>query len=878
MRIIDRFMGWSRSIFRRDEVEREMNDEMTTHLERAKERLMARGMSEADARVQARREFGNVGVLQEDARDARGLRLVPELLDDVRYSLRALAHAPAFTIAAALVLGLGIGASTAVFSAVDAVLLARLPYPHDEQLVRVFEQNSPTNRWTLSVVDYQAIERYGRSFSSVGALRGNTVGVSAGRDAERLPMGYVTAGFFDALDVTLRAGRRLSRADEDPGAPAVVVAGYEYAVRQFGSPTAALDQIVTIDGEAHRVVGVLGASDARLAGRAADLWPVMRRTIPTRRGPNGLFVIARIKPGISIAAARRELDAISVRIFPDWQAGFQDKIARLTPYSLRDVIIGNADRPLALFSAAVALVLLIAVSNVASLSVVRCLRRWREIALRSVLGASRGRLVRLIITESIVLATIGGAAGIAVGWVGLELLQKYAVGIARLDTAHLDARALIVALVVSVVAGCAIGIVPAMRLFAGDRGDGLRDGSRAIGDGKSTDRIRSAFVAAEFALALPVLAAGALLLVSVMHLQNVDPGFDPRGVSTMTIGLPSSAYRDNASIAGFWTGLAAEATRLPAVKAAAFGTAMPPNDFGNNNNNFDLVDSPVPPGGAQPSVSWAAVTADFFSTLNIPLLDGRLFTATDTGGARPVVVATKAWAKRYYANRSPIGRELISGGCTACPHTVIVGVVGDVTFDGLGMPREALFSPLTEGWPAQLYLFVKATAPQSIVARGVRDAVRSANPIAAMGPMATMDDAIYNSVAAPRNWATILVAFAAAALVMAAVGIFGLLSYAVALRRREIGVRMALGAPSGRVVASMVGGGMRFAIVGAIIGLGLTVMSSRWLRGSLYGVSAIDPPLLLAVTAGLLVVALIASWLPARRAARIDPVEAMRPE
>ena len=285
----------------------------------------------------------------------------------------------------------------------------------------------------------------------------------------------------------------------------------------------------------------------------------------------------------------------------------------------------------------------------------------------------------------------------------------------------------------------------------------------------------------------------------------------------------------------------------------------------------------MPPGGAQPTVTWPIVSDNFFSTFGVPLFEGRLFTASDTGGV-PVVVVTKSWAKHYYPGRSVIGRELISGGCTSCPHTVVVGVVADVTFDGLGATGEAVFSPLTEGWPSVLNLFVRSTAPQSAIAQRVRDVVRSANPAAAVGSMTAMDDLIYDSVAQPRHWATILATFAAAALVMAAVGIFGLLSYAVALRRREIGVRMALGAPSGRVVASMVRGRNALRLGGALIGFGLTVMASRWLSGSLYEVSAVDPPMLLAVTGALLVVGLLASWLPARRAATIDPVEAMRPE
>jgi putative ABC transport system permease protein len=866
-----------RALARREQVDCELNDEMRAHVEwEAQELARTQGLAPDEARRRAAIAFGGVDRHAEAHRDARGVRWLHEAWDDARYAVRALANAPAFTASGALVLALGIGACTAVFSAVDAVLLRRLPYPHDEQLVRIYEQSSPTNRWTLSVVDVQAIEQGAHSLAEVGALRTGTVGVSAGGAAERLKAGWASAGFFGALGVRMAAGRPLAPADEDPASPAVAVASYAYAAERFGSPAAALGRSVTVDGEAHRIVGVLGRGDDRLAGVQADVWPVMRRTTPTRRGPFGLFVVARMRPGVTLAAARRELDAVSVRIFPDWRSSFQDRTARLTPYGLRREIVGDAARPLSLFVAAVALVMLIAVANVASLSLVRAMRRWREIALRSVLGASRGRLVRLLVTESVVLALAGAVLGVAVGWAGLALLKRFAAGIPRLYAAHLDGRAVQVAVGIALAAGVVIGLVPALRLLAGGAGAGLRSGARSVGDGRAATRVRAAFVAAEFALALPVLAAGALLLNSVLRLERVDPGFDARGVLAATVSLPSASYRDPAAAEGLWTRVANEVADVPGVASVGLGTAMPPDDGGANNNNFDLVDRPVPPGSEQPSASWPSVTNGFFAALRLPLLEGRLFTAADSANGTPVVVVTRAWASHYYRGRSAVGRELVSGGCTQCPHTVVVGVVGDATIDGLGTPREAVFSPLSQGWPTQLYLFVRSTAPAGGVARQVRAVVQRADASAAVGPVEPLEAHVFQSVARPRHWALILAAFAAAALAMAAVGIFGLLSFAVALRRSEIGVLMALGAPSRSVVRAMVAEGMRYAAAGTAVGLVLALAASRWLRGSLYEVSAVDPPTLLAVTGGLLAVALVACWLPARRAAAINPVEAMR--
>lgn len=801
-----------------------------------------------------------------------------DLWSDVRYAARALRRTPTFTLFTALVLALGIGASTAVFSAVDAVLLAPLPYPRDQQLVRVYQQNAPTNRWTLSVVDLEAIEQSSRSLSAVGALRSTSVGVSAGRDAERMPVGYVTAGILDALDVRLAAGRRLARADEAPGAAPVTLVGYRFAERAFGSAAAAVGREITVDGVVHRVVGVLRAQDTALGGRDGDVWPVLRRVTPTRRGPNGLYVVGRLRDGMTLRDARRDLAAVSVRLFPQWRASFQDERARLTPYALRDEIVGQATRPLSLFTIAVALVLLIAVANVASLGVVRALRRGREMALRTALGASQARLARLVVTESLLLAGAGGTSGILLGWAALRVLQAVAIGIPRLDTAHLDARSLGVALLVTVVAGTAIALAPAARLATGSARDGMREGSRGIGDSRRTDRIRSAFVGAEFALALPVLAIGALLLVSVARLQAVDPGFDARGVYTMTVGLPRTV--DDAAVGTFWTRLAGVLGAQRGVTQVALGTASLPNDQGNSNTNFQVADAPVPLGAAEPNVSWASVNPAFFAALGVPLVDGRMFTPADTGGSAPVALVSRAWTRRYSPERSPVGRQLIPGGCMECPRTTIVGVVGDVKVDGLRLSGEAVFGPLAERWPRQLHVYVRAAPDVSpaAVERAMRNAARSVDGSAGLGPVRALDEQVYASIAAPRHSAFILSAFAAAALLLAAVGIFGLLSYSVALRRREIGVRMALGASSSHVVGTIVGGGMRWATGGAIVGLALTVLAARWVRGALFGVSAVDPVLLIGTAAALLTVALVAAWLPARRAASVDPLEAMRPE
>lgn len=888
--IILRLRRRLRALLNPQAVDRELEKEMRAHIALEADEIARTGVAPDEAARRAAAAFGGVSRFAEDHRDARGIRWFTEFWSDVRYAGRSLRRAPGFTLSATLVLGLGIGASIAAFSAVDAVLIARLPYSDDHRLVRIVTQANPEDRFTLSAVDVQSIQKYSRTIGAIGAIRGGRVSVTSSGVAERLPVVRMNAGLLEALEVKPLAGRALTVADERQGAPATVVLAHAFAVRKFGSPSGAIDSVVTIDGTPHYVVGVLPPEHVNLGGFTADMYSIMPAVTPTRRGPFGIFSIARLRPGVTIDDARTELREITRRISMDWTGTVADTSRRLAPYYLRELIVGSSSRTMALFGGAVVLVLLVAVANVASLSIVRSLRRWREISLRAVLGASRTRLVRLMVTESLVLSAIAGAVGIALGWVGLKAFQAFSQNIPRLDTASIDGRAVLVAIALTLVVGVAIGIVPALRLIIADRGEKMRHGARTIGDTRHSTRMRAIFVGAEFALALPLLAIGGLLLNSLMRLNAVDPGFDPRGVIATRISVPSAAYTEPAAMAAFWKRVETNVLKIPGVTGVSFGTLIPPNTFGGGNNNFDLVDSPTPPGQSQPSSTWANVNPEFFETLRVPLREGRMFTASDTATgadtsgtantrpAQPAVIVTEAWAKRYFPGRSAVGRELFSGGCTTCARTSIVGVVGDVTLDGLTQPGIAMFRPLSAGWPSQLNLFVRTSATVGAITPRIREAIRAADPSAAPDVPTTLDEQMHASTAQPRYWATILIGFAGAALVMAAVGVFGLLSYAVELRRREIGVRMALGAQASRVVQSMIAGGMRCAAIGAALGIALTLVASRWMRALLFEVSSVDPTTLLAATAGLLVVAMVACWVPARRAAAIDPTEAIRGE
>jgi predicted permease len=786
---------------------------------------------------------------------------------DLRQTARALRRSPGFTLSAVGVLALGIGSTTAVFSAVNAVLRN----PSHDNLAVIFFRGYPS----LSTVDYRAIEEQQRSFVAVGAMRGDEASFQASGDPERVRVGRVTSGFFRVLGVSAAAGRLIEPRDEPVGADRVAVVSHALATRSLGGSAAAVGQRINVDGIAHTVVGVLPPATEVLATRA-DVWPALQLAQPPRRGPFGMLVVARLMPGATFESATRDVDGISERIFPLWAPGYSDRAARFEAVGIRSAALATSSQMLRIFGAAVALVLLIGVANVASLMLVRAIGRSREVAVRAVLGASRGQLVRMFVTESLLLAAAGAIAGIAVGALGLRALIALGPQLPGLSGTTLDVRAALFAAGLAVVAALVVGAYPVVLLLRREQ-VGLSGGDRAIGGGRSSRAIRSAFVVTQFALALPLLAISGLLALSFMRMQRVDPGFDPHNMLTVRVSLPAGQYGTPEAIAAYWARALPSVREAGLVRDVGLGSSMPPDDFGSSNDNFNLIDRPVAPGGSEPSAPWLSVTSDYFATLGVPVLDGRLFTPADTGAA-PVVVVSRSWVSKHYPDGSPLGRTMVRGGCTECPRTTVVGIVDDVRYSGHAGPLDAMYSPVTEGWPQTLYLFIRTAAPPEELLARVREKLRAVDPSIPLDDIASMDERLYASVAQPRHWATLLGAFAAAALALAAVGVFGMLSYMVSTRRREIGVRMALGARPRMVVRMVIGNGLAHAIVGSALGLAAALLGTRALTTVLYDVGPGDPGTLALATLTLLVVALVACWLPARRAASIDPLEAIRHE
>lgn len=797
--------------------------------------------------------------------------LLETLGADCRYALRGLRRNPVFTLTAVVVLGLGLGATTAVFSVMDSVILTDLPYPDPGRLVRVFEQNSATNRWALSTADVLAIREQQRSFEVFGEVQRDEAALSGSGSPERVVVGRASAGFFQAIGVPVARGRQVEAADEAPGAPMVAVVSHDLAERHFGGVDQALGRALTLDGTSYQVVGVLPAGRDELGGMRASVWPALQLQAPTRRGPFWLRGVGRLREGVAIEDARRDLAVISRRLLPVW-TDFRDSTAALTPVLLRDSIVGRAGRPVGLFAGAVLLVLLLAITNVATLVLVRASAREPELAVRVMLGAGHGRVARLLVTENLLLTLAAGAAGLALAALGVKLATAFLPNLPRIETVALNWRAVAFALSAALLSGIAVSLSPVAALVRRARG-GIQADSRRAGLARGVHRVRDLLVVAEFALALPLLVGAALLLRSFIRLQQVDPGFDPEGLVAASVSLPPGRYPEYADVQRFWQ--RAE-SRLPGIRGAVSGglaTEIPPDNSGNT-DNFDLVDHPVPAGEAQPVSPWYYVTTGYFQALGVPVLDGRLFTPADSGNADPVVVVSRSWASKYFPSERAVGRQLIQGGCYSCPKTTIVGVVSDVRNLGPAGAEEAVYGPLTQTNARSVQVVVRTRGTAAEMLRGLRNILGGLDPDLPVGET-TLTERFQDSLADPRHWAGMLTAFAAVALGLAALGVFGLMSYVVRQRRREIGVRMALGAQPNAVMWLIIGRGMRFAIIGSCAGLAVTLALAHQVGALLFEVNPTDAGTISSALVVMLVAALLACWIPGRRAARIRPIEAI---
>jgi len=869
-----------RAVWDGEAVHQEIDEEMQFHIRMRTQENINQGMSPEDARRNAEERFGNTGRIKEQGWDVRGGGWLETLWQDIRYGARMLRKHPGFSLMAVLTLALGIGANTAIFSIVNGVLLRPLPYPDPDQLDTVFQQNSEMNRFGISVADFLGMEKEYARIGSVAAASSRAVTLTGGERPEQIRATFTTSGYFKTIGVNPARGRAFVPGEDRPEKDPVVVISHGFWQRYLGGSAETIGRRLTLDGISYTIVGIMPPDFVAPSSTTPELWPILQLQTPKRRGPFTLRVIARRNPGISEQQGRAELQRMAREIFAQWSHTFPDANATYVSTPLKQALVGNIGTTLLVLLGAVGCVLLLASVNVANLLLARASTRQQEIAIRAALGAGRLRLVRQLFTESLLLALLGGAAGLLLAIWGVDMLLALSPeNIPRMDQVKVDGYVLGFAGLGTFLSCLVFGLVPALYNVNPDLGEPLKGGGRGSAEVPGRRRLRDLLVITEFALALPLLVGAGLMINSFMRLQQVKPGFEPDHLLTVSLPLPSLKYPEDEQAINFHQELLRKVQTLPGVQAASLSTSLP-LDSGNT-NDFELEMHPTPPGESAEVAEFNAVSPEYFRTLGIPLLKGRYLTEQDNTDAPPVTVVSDTFVKRFFPTEDPIGKRMKLGGCTECDWTTIVGVVGDVKHGGPGAEESpSMYCPFVqESFAIRMMSLTLRTEgdPTNFVA-AVRREVNSIDPDIALADVKTMDQLVSESLGQSRYRGVLLGIFAVVALTLAAVGIYGVIAYAVSQRTREIGIRIALGARKGHIFRMVVGHGMILSLIGVAIGIAASLMLTRFLSSLLYGVSSTDPLTFTSVVLLLISVALAACSIPARRATRVDPMIALRYE
>jgi putative ABC transport system permease protein len=801
------------------------------------------------------------------------------LWQDLRYGARMLLKKPGFTLIAVITLALGIGANAAIFSVVNAVLLRPLPFKEPDKLMLIRETKLPQfPEFSVSPGNFLDWRKQNTVFERLVAFSGVSFNLVGADDPEQIRGMKVTDGFFAMLGAQPQVGRDFLPEEDQPGRDNVVILSHGLWQRRFGGDPKILNQTLTLSGQSYIVIGVMPAT-FRFGGSDLELWTPMAFTPQQAQNHGGhwLGAIGRLKPGATEDQARAEMIAIAGRLaaqYPDANTGWSVKLMPLLEYTVRSL------KPaLIVLLCAVAFVLLIACANVANLLLARAAGRQKEIAIRTAIGAGRARIVRQLLTESALLALLGGAAGLLLAKWGMDLLLKLAPqGLPRISNVSLDGRALAFTAVVTLLTGVIFGIVPALQSSRPNLNETMNDTGRGSTEGKRRQLVRGALVVLEVASALVLLVGAGLLIKSFWRLQQVDPGFNPNNALTMSVSLPRAKYPEDAQRVAFFRQLLEKVGALPGVQAA--GATNPLPMAGDTVYAFVVQGrAPLPPGAGQ-STNFYAVSADYFKAMGIRLLRGRLLTERDAKDSPHVAVINETMAKKIFPDEDPIGKRItFDGGDNNSDWHEIVGIVGDVKQYGLDQatPLQTYESYTQQTSPSMTLIARTAGDPASLTA-AIRNAVLQIDKEQPVANVRTLDQILSTSVAQQRFSTLLLGTFAAVAMLLAAVGIYGVLSYAVTQRTQEIGIRVALGAARSDVLRLVVGAGMRLTLIGVAAGLAAAFALTRLMSTMLFGVSAGDPMTFGLIALLLVTVALLACWIPARRATKVDPMVALRIE
>ena len=880
MPLIPRLTSLWRNLFHKNRVDQECSEEIQAYLDMLTEANLKQGLSPEEARRNALIELGGVEQVEEKVRDIRMGRFIETVWRDIRTGVRGLIHSPVFTLVTVLSLALGIGANTAIFSVVNSLLLRPLPYPESEQIVDVWhtppQQSFPgLDRFSVSPANYLDWKAQSTVFEQMAVYTQTGLSLSTSNDPLPLMGAIVSSDFFSVLRSNAMRGRTFTPDEERPGRDQVVVIGHGLWQRAFGGDPDIIGQTLTLNSRPFTVVGIMPAGFE--FPREAEIWMPLAWDDNERqtRSDHNYLVIARLKQNVSLDQAQAEMSTISSRLeqqYPEANTGWG---AMVIP--LRTDLVGDIRLALLVLFCAVGFVLLIACANVANLMLARGANRRKEIAVRIALGAGRARLIRQLLTESVLLAVSGGLLGLLLAWWGSKMLVQLG-SLPNSSDIGIDTWALGFTLLVSFGAGIVIGIVPALQFTRTSISDTLKQGSGRTGGTSIKQHTRKALVISEVALSLVLLIGAGLMIRSFWKLQNVDPGFDTSNTLTMSLVLTWIRYPEPHQRLAFVDRTIETIRAVPGVVSVGTTTKIPLAGSGST-QPFSIEGRPTAAVAEQPMAQTRYISPDYFRAIGIPLRQGRFFSDYDRDKSVPVVIISETMAHRFWPGENPIGRRLTPTFHVEQGAREIVGVVGDVKATGLDADASAMMYLPYKQAPLPFISFVVRTAsnPESMV-QPVSKAIYSVDKEQALTNVQTMDQVLRKSLSGQRFNMTLLLTFAGVALMLAAVGVYGVMNYTVTLRRRELGIRIALGAEKMDVLRLVLGQGLILTLIGVGAGLISAYALTRLMASLLYGVTATDYLTFASVSAVLIVVGLLASYLPARRATKVDPTIALRAE
>ncbi|HEU4506732.1 MAG TPA: ABC transporter permease [Pyrinomonadaceae bacterium] len=880
MPLIPRLNSLWRNLFHKDKVDQEFSEEIQSYLDMLTEAKVRQGLSPREARRNALLELGGVRQVEERVREIRMGRFIETVWRDVRTGVRALVHSPVFTVATVLSLALGIGANTAIFSVVSGLLLRPLPYPESEQIVHVWHTPPPQSfpgldRFSVSPANYLDWKSQSTAFEQMAVYTDTGLSLSTSNDPLPLIGAVVSSDFFSVLRSNAMQGRTFTPDDEQPGRDQVVVISHGLWQRAFGANPNIVGQTLTLNSRSFTVVGIMPAGFE--FPQETELWVPLAWDDNERqiRSDHNYLVIARLKQNVSLDQARAEMNTISSRLeqqYPEENSGWGSVVI-----PLREDLIGDIRPALLVLFCAVGFVLLIACANVANLILARGANRQKEIAVRIALGAGRARLVRQLLTESVLLAVSGGLLGLLLALWGSKTLVQLGE-LPNSGGIGIDTWALGFTLLVSFGAGIIIGIVPALQFTRTSISETLKQGAGRSGGSPIKQHTRKALVISEVALSLVLLIGAGLMIRSFWKLQNVDPGFDTSNTLTMSLALNWIRYSEAHQRLAFMDRTLEQIRSVPGVVSVGTTTRIPLSG-GGSTQPFTVEGRPAAAIAEQPMAQTRYISPDYFRTIGIPLRQGRFFSDHDRDNSVPVIIISEAMARRFWPGENPIGRRLTPSFHSEQGPREIVGVVGDIKSTGLDVDASAMMYMPYKQAPLPFVSFVVRTAsnPESLV-QPVSRAIYSIDKEQALTDVETMDQVLRKSLAGQRFNMTLLLTFAGVALMLAAVGVYGVMNYMVTLRRRELGIRMALGAGRMDVLRLVLGQGLTLTLIGVAAGLISAYALTRLMASLLYGVTATDYLTFASVSAVLIAVGLAASYVPARRATKVNPTIALRAE